>query len=236
MLSFFLIFTITVINIVLWVIFFIRFKNLFSTDDIILKTREELNNLIADVNRNASLNITLLDDKIQQLKKISAEADRHAALLEHSFKQYQAGIGFKDELYSAELSLSGKTVHKSASKSASQKKGRESSVSPSGAYELTGHYPSEGRRSKKTAPSVQAGLFETLGQTPVTVLEDGSSYGQIPVITPEVYVSENPVIQKKDFKDQVVQLYNFGKTVDEIAAQLSRSTTEVQFVLDMVDI
>ena len=50
---------------------------------------------------------------------------------------------------------------------------------------------------------------------------------------PELFFSEKPIKQKIDFPDQVRKLYDMGKSIDEIAVELSRSTTEVQFVLDI---
>src|SRR5574344_1219368 len=68
---------ICILNVIMWIIFANKFKKLFSTDDIIQNTRNELNKMLADVNRNADRNITLIDEKIKELKSVTAEADRH---------------------------------------------------------------------------------------------------------------------------------------------------------------
>ncbi|MBR4600057.1 MAG: hypothetical protein IKO39_08415, partial [Treponema sp.] len=52
-----------VLNISLWVALFLKFKKIFSTDDIISSTRDEMNSMIADINRNAGRNIELIEDK-----------------------------------------------------------------------------------------------------------------------------------------------------------------------------
>src|SRR5574344_3171092 len=71
---------ICILNVIMWIIFANKFKKLFSTDDIIAKTREELNHMIIDVNRNADRNITLIEEKIKELKSVTAEAERRLAL------------------------------------------------------------------------------------------------------------------------------------------------------------
>ncbi len=70
-----------VFNVVMWLVQIVRFKNIFSTDKIMEETRDQLNSMLMDINRNAERNITLIDDKIRQLKEISEEADRHIQLL-----------------------------------------------------------------------------------------------------------------------------------------------------------
>ena len=69
-----------ILNIVLWIFFLSRYKSFFSTDEIIESTREELDRMIADVNRNAGRNIDIIEDRIKELKAVVAEADRHIAL------------------------------------------------------------------------------------------------------------------------------------------------------------
>lgn len=69
------------INLVLWLVFFAKFKSLFSTKDLINDTREQLNRLIAEVQRNTSDNIDLIDDKIEQLNQVLNLADRKLSVL-----------------------------------------------------------------------------------------------------------------------------------------------------------
>ena len=70
-----------VINLVLWLIFFLKFKKLFSTDDVIQKTREQYELLLNDVNRNALSNIDLIQMKIDELQSLIDIADRRLTTL-----------------------------------------------------------------------------------------------------------------------------------------------------------
>ena len=48
----------------------------------------------------------------------------------------------------------------------------------------------------------------------------------------KVYLSENPVVPQKDFNTLVKEKYDQGKSVEDIAAELGRSTQEVKFALE----
>ena len=66
-----------------------------------------------------------------------------------------------------------------------------------------------------------------------TVTSDGAAFESIPIVVPKMQISETLIVPKKDTNEQIRELYEMGKTVDEIAERLGKSTTEVQFALDM---
>ena len=82
----FLVSSLTLINLLLWLVFLIRFKKLFSADDIMVKFRDGMDSLIADAQRNTLSNINLIDEKIKELKAASAEAERKVAILRHELE------------------------------------------------------------------------------------------------------------------------------------------------------
>ena len=90
-----------VLNLCLWVAFFIKFKKIFSTEDIIDSTRNELNRMIEDINRNADRNINLIQDKIKQLKIAVAEADRHVELARREIEAQKAKVSYQQKIDSA---------------------------------------------------------------------------------------------------------------------------------------
>ena len=111
-------------------------------------------------------------------------------------------------------------------------------------YSLSGmDRPTEGNIAfagkEITNNSIQKSLFddnspiETVAN--VTVNPDGTSYAGIPIVMPTVFATDTPVQLKDDLKSRIVRLYEQGKSIDEIAAELSCSTTEVQFVIDFSD-
>jgi len=215
--------TIGILTIILWIVFLIKFKKLFSTDDVISKTRSEMNNMILDINRNAERNINLIDDRIQKLKLIIAEADKHIAIA-RAEEEKRASV---QELQAAVNRTT------SAEKRAADTYKRTAGITkphPESAYEVT----DTGIR----AAGVQKTLFDEKTNdsgtlTKMVVSGDGTAYAEVPVIAPKVFFSETPVEPKKNFNKQVTDLASTGFTVEQIAKKLSCSLSEVQMVLDM---
>ena len=77
--------------------------------------------------------------------------------------------------------------------------------------------------------NAQKSLFE---EPQITVTPNGDAYGKVPVIKTQIVASDNPIKPKKPFARRVRELYDLGKTVEEIASATDHSTTEVQLVLD----
>lgn len=215
--------TIGILNIVLWIIFLVKFKKLFSTDDVISKTRSEMNNMIMDMNRNTERDINLIDDRTQKLKLVIAEADRHIALA-RAEEENRASAQELRTAVNRTPAVERRAVD-TYKRAAVGEKPR-----PEASYEVT----DTGIR----AAGVQKSLFDETAkavdtQAKVVVQEDGAAYAEVPVITPKVFFSETPVTPKKDFTKQVTDLAATGLTVEQIAKELSCSLSEVQMVLDM---
>ena len=71
----FFIIALVLINLGLWIIFLFKFKDLFSTDKIIEKTRYEMEKLVKDINNNAETNINIIDERVRKMKALVREAD-----------------------------------------------------------------------------------------------------------------------------------------------------------------
>ncbi|WP_296329056.1 hypothetical protein [uncultured Treponema sp.] len=234
-----------VLNLCLWVAFFIKFKKIFSTEDIIDSTRNELNRMIEDINRNADRNINLIQDKIKQLKIAVAEADRHVELARREIEAQKAKVSYQQKIDSAinsrKTSQSGGDF--AGSGRAAQQYLRNQNISAglqsANSYELT----DEGNRHVHSHLS-QGDLFEQAEDedrrsivsdsgTKFTVEADGSSYASVPVIGGNVSYADDPIQPKKSFSQLVRNLNMAGHSVEEIARELDSSITEVQLVLDM---
>lgn len=235
-----------VLNISLWVAFFLKFKKIFSTDDIVASTREEMDMMIADINRNAGRNIELIEDRIKQLKVAVAEADRHVELAKREIEAQKANVSYQQKIDSAvrsqKVSGTNRTGDFGVSGRAARQYMRNQDISAglqsSNAYELT----DEGNRQAKPAVH-QADLFEQADAdakrivsdtgTTFTVESDGSSYASVPVIGGNVTYADDPIQPQKKFGQLVRDLNMAGHSVEEIARELDSSITEVQLVLDM---
>lgn len=204
------------VNIILWIILALRFKKIFSTEDIIEKTRTELNKMIEDVNRNADRNITLIEDRIKQLKAVSAEADRRLAFV-------------KSELEKKEY---GKELTKKISSVTSQNIVHSNNYSKSGNAAFVEKYRKE---------QIQGDLFisseketdESDNKLNVENTDVIAARSQkIPIVTPEIFMTDIPVESKKDFNTLVKEKSQQGKSVEQIAKELSVSISEVKLSLE----
>lgn len=233
------------LNITLWAALFIKFKKIFSTDDIINSTRDEMNRMIIDINRNAGRNIEVIEDKIKQLKVVVAEADRHVELARREIELQKASFSYQQKIDSAiQAKKNAQTSGSGASGRAAQQYLRTQNISAglqsSNAYELT----DEGTRHARSSQANQGDLFEQADAedsrrivsdtgTTFTVESDGSSYASVPVIGGNVTYADDPIHPQKKFGQLVRDLNMAGHSVEEIARELDSSITEVQLVLDM---
>ncbi|MBQ8013118.1 MAG: hypothetical protein IJ257_01800 [Treponema sp.] len=231
------------LNIILWVTAFLKFKKIFSTDDIIASTREQMDNMIADINRNAGRNIEIIEDRIKQLKHVVAEADRHLENARRELENQKALSSYQQKIDSVVNERKSASAQTSLSSRAAQQylqnKSISSGIQGANRYELT----DEGSRHAHFQ-QVQGDLFAQADDdekkrivsdtgTTFTVESDGSSYASVPLIGGNVTYADEPVQPKKKFAQLVRDLSHTGYSVEEIASELGSSITEVQLVLEM---
>ncbi|MCR4953490.1 MAG: hypothetical protein K6A43_05385 [Treponema sp.] len=248
----------TVINIALWVILLIRFKKLFSTDSIVEKTRAQMNQMVADIDNTTDRDMFLVKESEKRIKQELAEADKKMELFKEATDRLRDMIAEADRinkisnksksLYQdfSKTSFGGANtasanittakvgnVEKKAATSYTREKNRkfEAQIDPEASFEL----------------NPQDDLFSSVEeQHPIiknetTVTQDGAAYREVPLIITKVYDEtapqnqvQNQVPSHKSLSEQVKQLFEQGYKAEEIAAQLSCSVTEAQFIIDMI--
>ena len=235
-LAFFLI----VLNIILWMVFLKKFKNLFSTDDIISSTRLEVKRMIEDVNRATVKDMDIIESQIKQLKSIIAEADRHVAMarseLERQSKAYNLQTYTSSEMKKKldVVSQSEFQPRNPASTAVSAYSRISDGLKQDESYSIT----SEGflylnKESSQINEEPKEKVISSPSGTQFTVYEEGASVAKIPQLGPKVTFADNPVKPKKDINQQIRELDEQGYSQEEIATQLQLTITEVQFSLDM---
>lgn len=232
-----------VLNITLWVTFFLKFKKIFSTDDIIASTREEMDRMIADINHNAGRNIELIEDRIKQLKAVVAEADRHVELSKRELEAQKVSLSYQQKIDSA-VQMQKNQVQSSAGRGRpvqqylrNQSMNISAGIQGAKRYELTDEgsrhvNPQQGDLFEQAEAEDARGIVSDAGTT-FTVESDGSSYASVPVIGGNVSYADEPLQPHKSIAELVHDLYVAGHSVEEIAREVNRSTTEVQMALDM---
>ncbi|MBQ9494553.1 MAG: hypothetical protein IJR50_02805 [Treponema sp.] len=211
---------IVVINIILWIVFLVKFKKLFSTDDIIAKVRAEMENMIRDIDRTTNRDINLIEDRTKRLQKIVDDVDRRLALVRAEEVKQASAIALHGALKKNAVTPSAKRVSDNYKKN---------SVKANAVYEIT----DSGKRETKQ----QHSLFDDeqfVRAKADEVQRADASYAEVPIIKPDIYFSETPITPRKSFNAHVKELNDMGLTVEQIAKKLSCSTTEVQLALDLL--
>lgn len=229
-----------VFNIITWIVFLRNFKKLFTTDNLIESAKAECNKIIIDLNKNADRNITILDDRSKKLQLLINEADRKVKVLMDIEKQ---GIGvaeLQNKITGIQHQKNNSNSLKRALDSYSKNKtyrtvddnNLNSVIDSNRTVELTELGKNNiSSNSQKTLFDENTVPINT--KIDVTVDTTGASYAEIPVVTPEVFVKDKLSVSKADLKSKILVLFDSGMTVDEIAENLSCSTTEVQFALTL---
>ncbi|MBQ9238801.1 MAG: hypothetical protein IJ191_05735 [Treponema sp.] len=211
----------TGLNGVLWAVMLVRFKRLFSTDDIIARTRAEMNNMVRDIDQTTERNITLLEDRTRRLKALIAEADKHVQLAEQELERARTAAALHER-----VTRSGKRAAPGERRAAEKYR----------AIAASENRRSVGVGSGVSAATDQGSLFSLSSdgtENPVTVTEHEEAFPAASSVPPPVYFAEQPVVYEKTFDESVMELYGQGYAAEDISHALSCSLTEVQFVIDL---
>lgn len=228
-----------ILNIILWILLFSKFKRIFSTDDIINSTRHELEQMLKDINRNTGRNLDIIDNKIKEIKGVVSEAERHLAVMRNDLDKQRKAAALQQQIDTAIHSQN--TVKNGVPKNAAERYLRNSQPHNSAftadeSFSLT----PEGDKHISTHQRDLFDQYDDYDETKVVSgsgtffsVDNGPSVSSVPVLGPNVTYSDLPMGAEKTFEDMVKDLYFVGHSVEEIARELNSSTTEVQMVIDM---
>ena len=215
---------------------------------------------IKDELAEADKKMELFKEATDRLRDMIAEADKINKISNKSKSLYQdfnktsfgAENGSFAKVASAKIAnANAANIEKKAASSYSREKNRklEAQIDPDASYELS----SQGDLFSSDESSII--------KNETTVTQDGAAYREVPLIITKVYDETLPQNQtqnqtqnqeqklnrfqnKADFQnqsssrhslsEQVKQLFEQGYKAEEIAAQLSCSVTEAQFIIDMI--
>ena len=229
----FFIIALVLINLGLWIIFLFKFKDLFSTDKIIEKTRYEMEKLVKDRNNNAETNINIIDERVRKMKALVREAD------------------LKIEQIETRLSLLNKQISDiNLNNVASVQRNAKKSSNQNFSYSVTQTGMQFAEKQKTLFDENDSEVFkESSGYSK----NSSSLYQTIPVVSPSGFefevVSENKENQSdlknlniprselsvSELRQKIILLHSQGKSMEAIASSLSITPAEVQFALDFLD-
>lgn len=222
------------LNMLLWTVFLNKFKKLFSTEDIVSRTKMQMSKLIEDVNRITSRDIDLIESKIKQLKAVAADAERKIAVArteldrQEKLRVYGSAVAGNDKQFAAKPSKNESEFYRLSDGLDSQK---SYSLTDEGMQIAENSY--KGDLFAENGADGAAQFVSSSAGTKFMVNHDGASVASIPKIGGNITFSDNPVKPKKTLNEQIHGLSDKGYTVEMIAKELNLTTTEVQFSLDM---
>ena len=213
-----------IINVVMWVVFAVRFDSYFSTERILNEARSELNSMLRDILNSTDRSVSLIDDRIRQVKAFSAELERKLTL-------YRSETEKNEQRRHVEQSLAvqlAQSVVETPSASAPP-----AQVRPAGTRRPRKSTATQTPAERYRAEQLQGSLFVTeKGMQELEAQGQNDALRTIPVVGPQVYLSDTPITPKKSFRTRVRELSVRGESIDAIAKALNSSTQEVKFALE----
>lgn len=214
------------INVTLWVVAFVVFKNRFSSKVILMDIEREVNNLITDLNRQADQNVTLIDGQRKGLLKLLEEAKKYTELANSSLEK-------KSQSENIMKALNGED--------------------PAEYHPSYPHYGNPyGAFSRKPVESVEKepvkiDIVEEAQDKEIVFSKDfhsithdvtedvnlNNSLKSLSVKLPRISVAEKPIKAEKNLRTKVLELHAEGFDLDVIAKKLEVSITEVQLIINM---
>lgn len=206
---------VTIINILSWVILFHKFKVKFKTTFSVDKVMQDVNSAIAshirELNSVTSRNFELADAKIQELKSVTADAERRLGVLKRELDTTERAWEYQKKMAYGQKE-SAKVLQKEAKKP-------QQKVS----YQNDSH-----QRELEFTEKAKA----ELGILPLGEPKEDAVV-KIPVIEPEFYKAKDQITVKKDIRQQIKELSRAGLPVEEIASRTGKTVQEVVLILEI---
>ena len=218
----FFVISVLTLNIILWVVLLIRFKKLFSTDNIIEKTQDKLEHLIREIDTAADRDTYLAKETTKRIQSMMDEADLKMELFREATQRLRDMIAEADRINKGRGVVEKITV--------------KNQIDPDAAYEvkLGDKKPEQGNLFEQQNDTYS----KPIQKNETNVTPDGAAYHEIPLIITKVYDEKpakmTPEEIKKNLKSLVRKKFEEGMSPEEIAANLNCSITEVQFIIDLL--
>ncbi len=202
--------TITLINIVLWIVMFRILKTKYS-DEHLRDLRKEVNLLVTDIDRAAERDIALLENRINNLRDLIDEAEKKITLAknaeENRKKEKQVLDELSEKTYRAKNYLNGAKINPVS---------RVVQIYEQNSSPSILEVKAEEKNNREEKPSVFVNFSPDAG-------EDYFS-------PPSSFTQEK---NTQSIKAKILEMANEGFSSDLIADQLHVSMTEVNMIIEM---
>ena len=207
----FFVISVLTLNIILWIVLIVRFKKLFSTDDIMNQTQKKVEHLIREIDNAADRDTYLAKETSKRIQNMVEDAEKKMELFKEATQRLRDMIAEADRI----------------------NKGQKPSVKtidPESAYEVN---------VKNKIPE-QGNLFDQAQSEPEKKTQSTYKppYQEVPLIITKVYDDKPKTMtaeeKRKNLTSLVRKMASEGADAQEIAANLNCSITEVQFIIDLM--
>ncbi len=239
--------TILIINIILWLYFYYKFKKTYSPDKVLKSIRRELDKLFKEIVREAEEDVTIIEGRIKGLKSLIAEADERILRAENEVAKRE-----REKQVLADLDAANKPEQKP--QTSSQKKLSQYEQT---AFSIPVEHKKPRPQPKPVEPVYEEAEEEQLDVEPAadeavaSPLEEYKDSVSVDVPqeliskavesskkpekkdTIEITLAKEPVIQKKSTKEQILELYKLDFSPDKISEMLNIPENEVQLAINL---
>lgn len=214
------------INVTLWVVAFVVFKNRFSSKVILMDIEREVNNLITDLNRQADQNVTLIDGQRKGLLKLLEEAKKYTELANSSLEKKSQSENIMKALNGEDpAEYHPSYPHYGNPYGAFSRKPVESVEKEPVKIDIV-----EEEQDKEIVFSKD---FHSITHDVIEDVNLNNSLKSLSVKLPRISVAEKPIKAEKNLRTKVLELHAEGFDLDVIAKKLEVSITEVQLIINM---
>ena len=235
---------ILVINVILWLYFYYKFKKTYSPEKVLKSIRKEVDKLFKEIIRETEEDVSIIEGRINGLKALIAEADERILRAENEVAKRN-----REKQMLAELDSDNKKEPKT--RTTNQKKLSQ--------YEQTAFsIPAERKQSKPADDVVydekkeeqlefdsavaESALEEYRDSVAVDVPQEliskavESSKKPEKEKTIEIVLSKDPITPKKSTKEQILELHKLDFSPDKISEMLNIPENEVQLAINLASV
>ena len=212
--------TLSLINICLLFVFLFKFKSLFTTDDIVEKTKQKINQIVGDVNQNAQRDIDLINHCQRQMRTLLKES-------EEKMQEFQQATNLLRDML-AEIDRQG--VNKNIQYTQKNNANYNNSLNNQNVNVKNNVQNDFFSKSSDVYTTKNDVYTRPLHKPNIKSVENRNEQ-------PDLFsqqIDQKPNKKVSNLNQKVEMLYNQGYTVEQIASELSCSVTEVQLIIDMI--
>ncbi len=224
--------SIAVINIILWLVLFIRFRKNFSPRNILHEIGAEVDKLCTEIDRTADTDLQLIDAKLDEIRKLLIVVDEHLELLKsENSKNVRTDKQDRKTVFAADNVVQNIADVVRVSPEAAQS-AYSRMQNPLNGNSLSETVPvMENRMAVKTLYETQdaGSVFQKQNETVIQVDLNAAPAEPAAVKTPDSDVPDS----RPMLRTRILDLWKAGLPAQEIAERLETTVQVVQMTLSM---